>query len=72
MVARHICAQQLGRARILPDELRSAVDRYWPCVAAEIEAGLIDESGNLLPHDFERGLEAYRDWCRGHPTGRAR
>jgi hypothetical protein len=25
-VARDICAQQLGRTRILPDELRSAVD----------------------------------------------
>jgi hypothetical protein len=71
-VARNICALQLGQTGILPDELRSTVDRFWPCVAAEIEAGLIDESGNVLPHDLERGLEAYRDWCRRHPTNRAR
>ena len=42
------------------------VDRYWRCYAAEIEEGLIDESGKLLPHDLERSLEAYRDWCRRH------
>lgn len=71
-VARSMCTQQLGRTGILGDELQSAVDRYWHCVAAEIEARLLDESGTPVPHELERGLEAYRDWCRRHPANRAR
>ena len=66
-VARYLCERQLRAAGTSSDEFPSAVDRYWHCVAAELEAGLIDESGNrLLPHDFERDLKAYRDWRRRH------
>lgn len=51
--------------------LPTAVDRYWHCVAAKIEAGLIDEQGSrLLPTDADRDLEAYRDWRRRHPSYR--
>ena len=66
-VARDICARELARVSMPPDEVQSAVDRYWHCVAAEIEAGLIDETGVPVPNDYERGLEAYRDWRRRHP-----
>jgi len=44
------------------------VDRYWHCVAAELEAGLVDENGDQLPEsDTELALGAYRDWRARHP-----
>jgi hypothetical protein len=47
------------------------VDRYWHCVAAELEAGLIDDAGNPMPeHGFDEGSAAYRDWCRRHPESK--
>jgi hypothetical protein len=50
---------------------RRLVDRYWHCVAAELEAGLIDDSGNTVPErGFDEGLAAYRDWCLRHPESR--
>jgi len=68
-VARDLCERELRRAGTLSDALPPEIDRYWHCVAAEIEAGCIDESGNrLLPHDFERDVDAYRDWRLRHPT----
>ena len=70
-VARDLCERQLRAAGTGSSALPTAVDRYWHCVAAEIEAGLIDEQGNRLrAFDFDRDLEAYRDWRRRHPTYR--
>lgn len=70
-VAREICERRLLSVGTPPDEMPSAVDRYWHCIAAEIEAGIIDENGNTLrPFDLEQGLKAYRDWRRRHPTYR--
>lgn len=68
-VARDLCERQLRAAGTDATALPAAVDRYWHCVAAEIEAGLIDEQGNRLrPCDASRDLGAYRDWRRRHPT----
>lgn len=67
-VARDICVRQLTRVGTPPNEMQFAVDRYWHCVAAEIEAGLMDETGALVPHEYIRGVEAYRDWRRRHPN----
>lgn len=70
-VARDLCERQLREAGIGTSELCPAVDRYWHCVAAEIEAGLIDQQGGrLLVLDADRDLEAYRDWRRRHPNYR--
>ena len=70
-VARDICARQLGRAGTSHDELQSEVDRYWHCIAAELEAGLIDETGNRpIPHCFDRDIEAYRYWRGRHKLDR--
>jgi hypothetical protein len=69
VVARHLCERQLRAAATCGGELSAAVDRYWHCIAAEIEAGLIDEQGKRLQSaDFNRDLEAYRDWRLRHPT----
>ena len=70
-VARALCERQLRAAGAWTGTLSDEVDRYWHCVAAEIEAGLIDEQGDRLrPFDFDRDLKAYRDWRRRHPTYR--
>lgn len=70
-VARDLCERQMRAAGTPIGVLSATVDRYWHCVAAEIEAGLIDEQGHRLrPYDGERDLEAYRDWRCRHRTYR--
>jgi len=70
-VARDICAKQLSYHSGCGAKLATNVDRYWHCVAAELEAGLIDDSGNPMPEpDFDKSLEAYRDWCLRHPESK--
>ena len=67
-VARALCERQYRAVGIPVNEIPAAVDKYWHCVAAEIEAGLIDDAGQrLLPFDFDVSLTAYRDWCSRHP-----
>ena len=40
------------------------VDRHWEAVAAELEAGLIDDAGEPLPgYTAEKGMAAVYDWC---------
>ena len=48
-VARDICAKQLSRHGAAGAELAADVDRYWHCVAAGLEAGLVDDAGEPLP-----------------------
>lgn len=70
-VARMFCERQLRMAGTDPRTLTAAVDKYWHCVAAEIEAGLVDEHGKRLwPQDAECGVQAYREWRLRHPTYR--
>ena len=48
--------------------LAADVDRYWHCVAAEMEAGRVNDDGNLIPTpDHEEGLKAYRNGFQQHP-----
>jgi hypothetical protein len=67
-VARDICHRQLFRPGMLAWEIAADVDRYWHCVAAQLESGQIDETGKQL-EDFnlDQSLAAYRDWCGRHP-----
>ncbi len=72
-VARDICLRQLSRAGFGGAELAADVDRYWHCVAAELELGQIDETGNrVTAFNLEKSLAAYRDWCRRHPKSKLR
>ena len=54
VVARDICLKQLSRAGTGGIELAADVDRYWHCVAAQLELGEIDETGEngraIIPH----------------------
>jgi hypothetical protein len=66
-VSRALCERELQAAGISADQMPKAIDRYWHCVAAEIEAGLVDcEGRRLSPFDFNSSQEAYRDWCTRH------
>lgn len=65
-VARAICARQIATTCGSPSDLKTDVDRLWGCVAAELEAGLIDDDGRLVKdYTVEQGLAAYRDWRYG-------
>ena len=51
--------------------LAAKVDMYWHIVAAELEAGLIDEmEENVGERDWKRKMAVYRDWMRHHPERR--
>ncbi|MGO9545205.1 MAG: hypothetical protein ACLPPF_10465 [Rhodomicrobium sp.] len=65
-LARAICERDLRRAGTAEISLAADVDRYWHCVAAKIEAGLIDDNEQIIPHELAAGLTAYRDWCERH------
>ena len=69
-LARAICERKLRRDGVSDSDLAKDVDRYWHCVAAQIEAGFIDDDGNFIAHDLQDGLAAYRDWVQRHPVVR--
>ena len=72
-IARDICSTQMAETGLRDAELDAAIDRYWHCVAVQLESGQIDETGDrVTPFDLDNGLEAYRDWCRRHPQSRPR
>lgn len=46
-------------------EISGWVDLHWPCAAAMLEAGVMDEEGEWIPgKDMRRGIEAYRERVR--------
>jgi hypothetical protein len=47
-------------------EIAAWVDPHWPCAAAELEAGILDDDGSRVPGaNWELGLAAYRERLRG-------
>jgi hypothetical protein len=61
-------ARQIAKACASPSDLKTDVDRLWGCVAAELEAGLIDDDGRKVKnYTVEQGLAAYREWKHGRP-----
>ena len=72
-VARALCAKKLAHDGISEEQLAADVDMWWHCVAAELESGVIDETGEYVGGEFghERNLAAYRDWMDRHPASRA-
>lgn len=68
IVARDICARQIAHSCETRDELRWSVNRYWHIVAAQLEAGIIDELGrDLEPFYNDRRLATVRDWRARNP-----
>ena len=67
-VARQIGARICGDEGMNEDAATQWVEKHWRCVAAELEAGLIDETGTRLKDwTLDRGLAAMRDWEKRHP-----
>lgn len=66
-VARAACARLHGR-QCAPDLSEDAeVERHWHVVAAQLEAGLGDDTGaEIAPFDVDLKLAAYRDWRKRH------
>ena len=73
VVARAICAKRLERDEWSEERLAFEVDMFWHLVAAELEAGVVDETGEFVGGElaWKRKMEGYRDWMRRHPESRA-
>ena len=72
-VARAVCAKRLAHDGVSEEQLAADVDMWWHLVAAELESGVIDETGGYVGGeiDWKRKMDGYRDWIRRHPESRA-
>ena len=72
-VARAVCAKRLAHDAVSEDQLAGDVDMWWHLVAAELESGVIDETGEYAGREinWKRNMDGYRDWMRRHPESRA-
>ena len=72
-VARAITAKRLGHDGISEEKLVADVDMWWHTSAAELECGIIDETGEYAGGaiDWKRQMAGYRDWMDRHPASRA-
>ena len=61
-VARALYAKQMRMLGVPDDEIAATFDRFWPVLAAQLQAGLIDEEGGPVAHSIEKGLEAWYAW----------
>ena len=61
------------RTTRLVRKVAADVDMWWRLVAAELESGVIDETGGYVGGeiDWKRKMDGYRDWMRRHPASRA-
>ena len=71
-VARAVCGKDLADEDKSDEQLAHEIDMYWHIMAAELEAGISDESGEIRGEiDWKRKMASYRDWMRRHPESRA-
>ena len=72
-VARALCAKMLAHDGVTEEQLAVDVDMWWHQVAAELECGVIDETGKNVGGeiDWKRKMDGYRDWMLRHPGSRA-
>ena len=72
-VARALCAKRLARDEWSEEKLAFEVDKWWHLVAAEIEAGVVDETGEFVGGEmgWKRKMDGYHDWMCRHPESRA-
>ena len=50
MVARAVCARRLAHDGVSEEQLAADVDMWWHLVAAELESGVIDDTGEYVVH----------------------
>lgn len=72
-VVRAVCARRLADDDKSKEQLVADVDMWWHLIAAELECGVIDETGEYVGGkiDWKRKMDGYRDWMRRHPASRA-
>jgi hypothetical protein len=67
-LAREMAARICRREGMPEREVARWVDLHWPCAAAMLEAGLMNEAGEWLEgRDLVRGFEAYRERLKSLP-----
>ena len=72
-VARAVYAKRLAHDGVSEEQRAADVEMWWHLVAAELESGVIDETGEYVggEMDWKRKMDGYRDWMRRHPESRA-
>ena len=67
-LAREMAARICRREGMPEPEIARWVDLHWPCAAAMLEAGLMNERGEWLEgNDLVRGFAAYRERLESLP-----
>ena len=62
-MARAVTERVCLRKALPGEDVAAWVEAHWYIAAADLEAGLIDENGDPLPHYTpERARAAVRDW----------
>jgi hypothetical protein len=61
-LAREMAARICRREGMAQSAISAWVELHWPCAAAMLEAGLMNEQGEWLAgQDLLKGFEAYRE-----------
>jgi len=67
-LAREMAVRICRREGMPEQEIPAWVELHWPCAAAMLEAGVMDETGAWLDgRSFVRGVEAYRERLERKP-----
>ena len=65
-LAREMAERICRRSGMAEADVARWVDLHWPCAAAMLEAGVMDERGEWVEDkDVRLGLEAYRERLKG-------
>ena len=65
-LAREMAERICRRGGMAEADIAHWVDLHWPCAAAMLEAGVMDEQGEWVEdRDVRLGLEANRERLRG-------
>jgi hypothetical protein len=61
-LAREMAVRICRRSGMPEADIPRWVELHWPCAAAMLEAGVMDEDGEwVADKDVRRGMEAYRE-----------
>jgi hypothetical protein len=61
-LAREMAERICRHSGMIEVDIPHWVDLHWPCAAAMLEAGIMDEGGEWIEHgDIRLGVEAYRE-----------
>jgi hypothetical protein len=61
-LAREMAMRICRRSGMAEADIPGWVELHWPCAAAMLEAGVMDEGGEwVADKDVRRGMEAYRE-----------